>query len=84
MSTIEEFRMNINRTIELKEEVKAVNDMDALSELLKKHNCRFTLDDLMAAAKRGDEGALSDDELCVVSGGVDSLKEFLLYKSEIC
>ena len=71
MKTIEEFIKEIEGSEALKNELKAVNDKDALADFLKKNDVSGTVEDFGKAVqtKTGAEGELSDDDAEAVAGG---------------
>ena len=60
MKTVEEFIIEINRSAELQNAIKAIKDRDALADFLKKNDVGGTVDDFESAVKEraNAEGAL--------------------------
>ena len=74
MKTIEEFLKEIEETATLQDELKAIQDMDALAAFLKKHDVSGTVEDFARAlnAKAEAEGEISDDDADAVAGGIQA------------
>lgn len=73
MKTLEQFIKEIDASKGLQEELKNLQDKDAVAAFLKKHDCSATTEELVEAikAKAGNgQGELSDDEASAASGGV--------------
>ncbi len=71
MKTIEEFIRQIEGSADLRDELKAVGDRDALAAFLGRYDVEGTAEDFGKAvqAKAGAEGELSDDNAEAVAGG---------------
>ena len=78
MKEIEEFLKEIESSEALQNELKAINDKDALEELLKKYDVNETDDEFAKALKAIAEGEISDGAAESVAGAGDDdlLKEW--------
>ena len=69
MKTIDAFLKEIAGSAALQEELKAVNDKDALAALMKKNDVDGTVEDFAKALKTAAEGEITDDAAEAVAGG---------------
>lgn len=74
MKTIEAFLREIEETAPLQDELKAIQDMDALAAFLKKYDVSGTVEDFAKALnpKAESEGEISDDDADAVAGGIQA------------
>ena len=71
MKTIQDFIKEIEGSVALQDELKAIKDKDALAEFLKKNDVDGTVEDFGKAlkSKAEAEGEISDDAAEAVAGG---------------
>ena len=71
MKTMEVFIREIGGSATLQDELKAINDRDALAAFLKRHDVSGTIEDFETAlkAKVEAEGEISDDAAEATAGG---------------
>lgn len=71
MKTIDEFIKEIEGSVALQDEIRTINDKDALAAFLKKNDVDGTVEDFGKAiqAKAEAEGELSDEAAEAVAGG---------------
>lgn len=71
MKTMEAFIREIGGSVTLQDELRAINDRDALAAFLKRHDVSGTIEDFETAlkAKSEAEGEISDDAVEAASGG---------------
>ncbi len=73
MKTIQDFIYEIEGSAALQDELKAIEDKDALAEFLKKNDVSATVEEfakaLKAAKTGGAEGEITDDAAEAVAGG---------------
>jgi hypothetical protein len=75
MKTVQDFIKETEGNTALKNELKAINEKDALADFLKKNGVDATVEEFAEALKAsisdGNEGEISDDAAEAVAGGID-------------
>ena len=73
MKTAKDFYNEILSSEALQEELKAINDKDALASFLGKHGCSASARDFDDYIRSMSEGELTDDAAQDASGGISPL-----------
>ena len=73
MKTVKQMFDEIQASEELKKEIMALEDMEAIEAFLKKHGCDEPVEKFLTCAKLNsiskEEGELSDDDVASIAGG---------------
>ena len=70
MKTLEEFYSEIAGSAALQDELKNIQDGDALASFLSKHGCSATAKEFVEFVRSQSEGEIGDDDANAVAGGV--------------
>ena len=73
MSTLEEFKKEIDGSKELQQELAGITDMAALNGFLKDHGCKANAEEFLEFVKPRLEDELTEDEAATVAGGFGPL-----------
>ena len=72
MKTIEDFYKEIVGSKPLQDELKTIQDMDALALFLSKHGCHASAKEFADFVRSQSEGEIGDDDATAVAGGVSA------------